>query len=48
LESYIWDGCPKEEEVYKDDEIESTYVTVNMTLKTPESASSLHKVYCKT
>jgi hypothetical protein len=38
LESYDWDGHPKEEVVRKDDEVMSTDVTIEMTLKTQESA----------
>jgi hypothetical protein len=38
LESYNWDGSPKEEMVRKDDEVMSTNVTIEMTLKTQELA----------
>jgi hypothetical protein len=38
LESYNWDGRPKEEVVRKDDEVMLTGVTIEMTLKTQELA----------
>jgi hypothetical protein len=38
LESYNWDGRPKEEVVRKDVEVMSTNVTIEMTLKTQELA----------
>ena len=38
LESYSWDGRPKEEVVHKDDEVISTNVNIEMTLKTQELA----------
>ena len=38
LDSYNWEGRLKEEEVHKDDDVMSTNVTIEMTLKTQELA----------